>query len=622
MFGALIDPAAQRAIIAGQIGAADQFAQVFGDTRQGKAALTLTCDLDGVPLGPGQSIASEEMYLQLVDLPAEEPFGGYFDAVARQMQPRRSSFGEAGWGSWYYYFPRVREEDVIANLKTADDLRQTAPIDLIQIDDGFQTKTGDWLSVNGKFPHGMKWLADQIRQAGHTPGLWLAPFIATRSSQLARQHPDWLIHDDEEHALLVAKNWGEDAYGLDMTHPGARDYVRHVIDTVVCEWGYPFLKLDFLVAAARYGLRHDPGLTRAQSLRRGLELIRETAGEDVFLLGCGCPLGPAIGIVDGMRIGPDIAPDQPTWLPRYKGVSLVFKGETDFPSQRNAVRNVINRTGMHRHKWWLNDPDCLIVRPARHRNETETRSWASVVGLSGGMILLSDDLPSLQLDRHRYITSLLPPSGESALPLDLFERETPELYVLRQQCAWGSGVVAGVFNWDDRPRRKVVDVAQLGLDSRQPHHTFEFWSGEYRRVESRSIDLGELPAHGCAVVAIRPILNRPHLVATTFHLTMGGEVKKFGVEARKLEIGGWKLEVGVELKRHAQGELWIAGCQVQNARANGQPVAVRQAAPEVWALPIEVNGSAQIEAVLPTTDPRATPANSRRGQAKRARAGL
>jgi len=607
MFGALIDSRTQQAIVAGQIGAADQFAQVFADTRAGQSALTLTCDLDDIPLAPGQSVASEEMFVALIDLPIEDPFADYFDAVARQMKPRRSNMPDAGWCSWYYYFGNVREEAVLANLQTARDWHESIPLGLIQIDDGYQAKTGDWLSTNGKFPHGMKWLADRIREAGRTPGLWLAPFVVVPSSQVAQRHPDWLIHDEAGRPIITGKGWNENCRGLDMTHPGACDYVRHVITTAVREWGYPYLKLDFLYAAAMQGKRHDPTLTRAQVLRRSLELIRETAGDDVFLLGCGCPLGPAIGLVDGMRIGPDTAPEpEPTWLPRHRGLSFFFEQEAGLPAARNAVRNVINRSAMHR-KWWLNDPDCLIAREARHMNEIEVRSWASVVGLSGGMLLLSDDLPTLPLQRRRYLTAVMPPLGDAALPLDLFEREKPELYVLRQNRDWGSGVVAGLFNWDDRPRRKVIDLARLGLEPSRLHHAFEFWSGEYRRIEGGQIDLGELPAHGCAVVAIRPVLDRPHLVATTFHLTMGGEVDRF-------EIADFGLRIGVQLKRRAYGEVWIAGCGIHEARAGDRQIAIRQAAPGVWALPIEVAGSAQIELISQptsqlTNQPTNQPAN-------------
>ncbi len=591
MFGALIDHEAQQAVIAGQIGAANQFAQVGADTRRGQAALSVTCDLDGVPLAPEQSIASEEVFVQLIDLPAVDPFAEYVGAVARQMQPRPSAPLGAGWCSWYSYFPNIREEDVIANLKTAGDWRRIIPIDWIQIDDGYQVKTGDWLSINDKFPQGMRWLAGQIHESGYTPGLWLAPFIAVRSSQLASRHADWLIHDERGHPAQTGKAWNEETCGLDTTHPGAQEYIRRVVETAVREWGYSFLKLDFLCAAAAPGRRTDPTLTRAQALRRGLALIREVAGDDVFLLGCGCPLGPAIGLVDGMRIGPDIAPEpEPTWIPRYKGITLIFKHEAGFPAGRNAARNVLNRSSLHR-RWWLNDPDCVIVREARHMSEIEVRSWASLVGLSGGLIALGDDLPSLPLQRRRYIASLVPLLGDSALPLDLLEREMPELYALRQDRAWGSGVVAGVFNWEDRPRRKLIDLAQLGLDPFQPHHAFSFWAGEYRRVEDGQIDFGVLPAHGCAVVALRPILDRPHLIATTFHLTMGGEVRRF-------DIGDRRLVIGVELKRRATGEMWLAGYSQLHARVNHQPIAAtRRAEPDIWAVSLEVDGAAEIEIV-------------------------
>ncbi|HET7089339.1 MAG TPA: glycoside hydrolase family 36 protein, partial [Anaerolineae bacterium] len=464
MFGAVISHADGKAIVAGQITSADQFAQVHADTRAGRATLTLTCDADDVPVGPGQSITSEEMLVQIIDLPAADPFADYFDAVARRMMPRRPALRDAGWCSWYHRFGRVREEDVLASLGAADERRETMPIDLIQIDDGYQTKVGDWLSINDKFPHGMRWLADRIRETGHTPGLWLAPFIAVKSSKLARQHPDWLIRDQDERLASAGRSWNASCYGLDVTHPGAQDYVRRVIDAATHEWGYSYLKLDFLYAAALPGLRHDRRLTRAQTLRRGLELVRETAGDEVFLLGCGCPLGPAIGIVDGMRIGPDIALDpEPAWTPRFKGVTFIVGDETSLPAGRNAARNTLVRSGMHR-RWWLNDPDCLIVRDARHMNESEVRSWASLVGLSGGLLVLGDGLPAPPERRMRYITSLLPPPTQSALPLDVFEREMPELYVLRQDCDWGSGVVAGVFNWSDRPQRRTIDLARFGLD--------------------------------------------------------------------------------------------------------------------------------------------------------------
>ncbi len=90
-----------------------------------------------------------------------------------------------------------------------------------------------------------------------------------------------------------------------------------------------------------------------------MELIREAAGPDTYLLGCGAPLGPSLGIVDGMRIGTDTAPD---WEPKYMGIELLFPNDPDIPSAKNALQNTISRSAMH-NRWWHNDPDCLLLRP-------------------------------------------------------------------------------------------------------------------------------------------------------------------------------------------------------------------------------------------------------------------
>src|SRR3990170_7071827 len=153
--------------------------------------------------------------------------------------------------------------------------------------------------------------------------------------------------------------WGAFNTALDLTHPAALEYVREVVHTATQAWGFAYLKLDFLYAAALPGRYRDPRRTRAQVLRAGLEAVREAVGEETFLLGCGCPLGPAIGLVDAMRIGADVAR---RWLPSFKGIEFFLKGEPNIPSARNASHNALTRAALHR-RWWINDPDCLLLRP-------------------------------------------------------------------------------------------------------------------------------------------------------------------------------------------------------------------------------------------------------------------
>jgi alpha-galactosidase len=125
-----------------------------------------------------------------------------------------------------------------------------------------------------------------------------------------------------------------------------REHVRRLITTAVREWGFPYLKLDFLYAAALPARRYDIGLTRAQAMRQAVGDLREAAGPDMFLLGCGCPLGSAVGIVDGTHINTDVAPD---WHPQLftPRLATLLRREKGFVSARNAIRNTINRAPLH-----------------------------------------------------------------------------------------------------------------------------------------------------------------------------------------------------------------------------------------------------------------------------------
>ena len=80
--------------------------------------------------------------------------------------------------------------------------------------------------------------------------------------------------------------------------------------TATVEWGFSYLKLDFLhTAAMPGGVRHDPSISRGEALHRMMAAVRAAVGDDIFILGCGAPLGPCIGHVDGMRVSADAATD-------------------------------------------------------------------------------------------------------------------------------------------------------------------------------------------------------------------------------------------------------------------------------------------------------------------------
>jgi alpha-galactosidase len=195
-----------------------------------------------------------------------------------------------------------------------------------------------------------------------TPGLWLAPFIALPGSRLARQYPDILLRDAFGEHVIAGHNWASGYHALDLSRPAARDHLAELTHRVVHEWGFKYLKLDFINAGAAPGERGDGG-EREQTYRDALSLIREVAGEDVYLLGSGAILLPSLGVLDGLRSGPDVAPMWQNYA-------------TDDPSDamaRNAVVNTLHRLW---HQPLIEvDPDVVYFRSRLNLLTDQQLAW-------------------------------------------------------------------------------------------------------------------------------------------------------------------------------------------------------------------------------------------------------
>jgi len=379
------------------------------------------------------------------------------DDHAREAGARNGARFQAGWCSWYHFFHEVNEDDLLRNLEALASARQDVPVDVVQIDDGFQRATGDWLETNEKFPRGLEPVAREIRAAGFLPGLWTAPFVAVPRSHVFEQHPDWMLRDGEGGPFrgLLHPEWNPvDAavHVLDLTR---EDVIAHVESTfhALHQMGFVYHKLDFLYAPAMQAVAADPDLTRAERLRRGLDAVRRAVGEKDFLLGCGCPQGLAVGVVDGMRIGPDVAPrwevDAPVVVPGIEATQ---------PSTRSAVRNVLARAFMHR-RLWLNDPDCLMARTKdTNLAPAEAATLAAVIGGTGGMLIFSDDWGSLGEDGRALLVDTLElarevdamAGGRAVRTLNLLDPELPHGTVASD----GERRVAVLVNGTEQPARR------------------------------------------------------------------------------------------------------------------------------------------------------------------------
>ena len=98
---------------------------------------------------------------------------------------------------------------------------------------------GDWVVDPAVWPRGLRPLADLVHASGMEFGLWFEPEMVNPDSDLAREHPEWLLLD-EAGARLPWRG----QYALNLGIPEAWQRILEQISAVVAEAGVDFIKWD------------------------------------------------------------------------------------------------------------------------------------------------------------------------------------------------------------------------------------------------------------------------------------------------------------------------------------------------------------------------------------------
>lgn len=342
---------------------------------------------------------------------------GLYGALARFADRYVTSVGRPAmravppvWASWYQYFTEFTEQDLVRNLDLIDQL--DLPVGVVRLDDAFQAGIGDWLEPSERFSS-VDGMIGRVLDRGRQAGIWTAPLLVGAHSRTFAGHPDWLVRDSAGQPIVVMHNWGQDCYALDATHPAAAEYLREVF-TTYARYGATYFMVDFMFAGAVEGRRHDD-VSAITAYRDALALIRESIGPDALLQGCGAPMFPSIGLVDTMRVGTDVAPH---WA--------APGGEFARPATQAAVVSTVGR-GFTQGLFWLNDPDCLVARPAIEHREV----WADVVERYGAVRISSDGLDQLdrwglETTRRLLVPARTEPFDPAHAPIDTGLHTSPD----------------------------------------------------------------------------------------------------------------------------------------------------------------------------------------------------
>ncbi|MGA8183440.1 MAG: alpha-galactosidase [Terriglobia bacterium] len=535
-----------------------------------------------------------------------------------------------GWISWYDYFSHVTEKEVVENAQAVARYYKPFGLKYCLVDAGWQAEGdgekgspigGDWNAWNKKFPHGMKWLADQIHAQGLYAGLWLSAF-GNADEQFYEIHPDWFLHDAGGSGKLGT--WFG-TYVADFSNPALRKYLYRTYRDHALNWGYDYFKLDGendtrdLWAKNRVRA-YDPTLDANTAFRQALSLIRKAmdAKPGVLFSACG-PVYPteAMGIAQAGRLAGDVVGDGEP--PSFRGV-------------REALAGI--RRGYYTHNIaWYGDPDALVVRPPLTLQEA--RTWTSILGLTGQVLMLGDDETRLSPERRDMVRKIMPVADIAPMDLYPFGTDRP-VWVLHMERSFGSWTVVGLFNWAEgpdempasmqpgaekilsrndellgtrhdygeqlaisskldnaekqnqslatssskppglqllpvpsflnapAPQKIVLNFAKAGLEPGRDYLLFDFWKQKFLG-KVRGEYSAKLPPHDCQVISVRPDEGHPQLIGTDRHITMGGvEVANEVWDAAKKQL---RIKASLVQNYPTTLTVYTAGATLKTQRA-------------------------------------------------------
>jgi hypothetical protein len=468
---------------------------------------------EGTAINSGQSISSGRFIFNIANN-TYSALEGFANIMGVSNNARIKSIVN-GWCSWFYTYGAVTEDEVIRNAEFVSGRFKQYGLEYIQIDEGYQRSHGEW-EGNERFPHGMKWLSERIRNLGLKPGIWLSPFVISEQTEVFTKHPDWLLKKADGVLMRVgpwpdentdwAKNESPKRYGLDISHPGAQKWLYNLFDTVGNIWGYEMFKIDFvawsLLSAKKY---YDAAFTPALAYRKGFQIIREAIGNEKHINDCG-PGPVSVGLIDSMRIELD---------QNYGFAEAAWKQyflESSSSGPAAAKRYYFNK------RTWTNDADHVCINLL---TITQARAAASLIGLSGGNIISGDRLTELDISRMEILKKILPSFGEAAKPADLFDSDRPSVFSLKIKKTFGEWTIAGLFNSSQSEViTKTIPLKKLWLDPLKKYVVYDFWMERLVGETSGNLEVSILP-ESVTLLSIHEKKNIPHFISTDRHILQG-----------------------------------------------------------------------------------------------------
>jgi len=201
-------------------------------------------------LKPGEIFSTPRTFLAIYSGDFYEPLSLWSDVIEKEGLSRPVNNDEnyaVSWCGWGYEFGVTPKQmlDTIPKLKELG-------IHWATLDDGWFNNYGDWQPNPANFPDGaVQEMVRKFHEQGIKVQLWWLPLAAEDGrfgyggrkfvlSNVAKEHPDWLILDKDGKPARMARNIAALCPAL----PEVREYYKQLTTRFIRDWDFDGHKLD------------------------------------------------------------------------------------------------------------------------------------------------------------------------------------------------------------------------------------------------------------------------------------------------------------------------------------------------------------------------------------------
>lgn len=193
-----------------------------------------------VVLGPGEAYTTPWAVGSWGDGLTELSSRFHRELRARPQHPRRPRPVTLNtWEAVYFDHDRGKLEELARRAASVG-------VERFVLDDGWflgrrddTAGLGDWWVDETVWPDGLGPLIETVTSLGMEFGLWVEPEMVNLDSELAREHPDWILRGRDDLPIPARQQ-----HVLDLAHPDAWQYLLDRLDALLAEHDIAYLKWD------------------------------------------------------------------------------------------------------------------------------------------------------------------------------------------------------------------------------------------------------------------------------------------------------------------------------------------------------------------------------------------